>query len=241
MGQGRRFLCLGDTHFPFIGDLKPVFNIIKSTKPHIIIQIGDLYDFYAYSRFPKRVQLTAQQECSKGRIMAEDMWEKIRKLSPKSKCFQLKGNHDDRGKKQVLEKLPEIDHFVDYTSLWEFHKVETIHDTHQELIIDNILFTHGHKNKIGAHLKDYQYMHNVVCGHLHQGGIVYERVGAPTKPRVIWEAGAGYLANPFDQELKYRTSNKFFKWSRGVLEIEDSKYPRFIHFDPLGHEHLEAR
>lgn len=190
--------------------------------------MGDKYDLFAQSKFPGK-QIDPQSEFLQAREMAEEMWRIIKKRAPQAKCFQLRGNHDLRAYKRIMEKAPECMPFFDQTTPWNFPGVETIQDTKQELIIDNTLYTHGHRGKLEDHFKDVQYMHNIVIGHLHTAHQVYERVGA-MKGKIRWAACAGYIADPFHDCLNYRPLNKYFKWTQGCLLINDG-WPKFVGFE----------
>lgn len=90
-------IVIGDLHFPWVKQaaLNRIYEAIKIQKPKYVVQIGDLYDQYNFSKYTKDNDiLSANKELAKARKMAEDMWKKIQLLSPKSKCYQLKGNHD---------------------------------------------------------------------------------------------------------------------------------------------------
>lgn len=226
--MSKRILCIGDNHLPYVN--KEVFHkivkeVIPSFKPHIIVDQGDKFDLYSFSRFPAKV-IDPKREFEEAIILAEDMWKQIRKAAPKAKCYQLKGNHDSRAYLRMMEKAPHLESLINFQSPWEFKGVETIHDVTEPLIIDDIMFMHGHKTKIGAHLVDIQYAKNIVIGHLHTAGIHIERVGMKDG-LVRWEACAGYIADPYHFALSYRPLKKFFKWTHGVLLIENN-VPRFL-------------
>ena len=225
------FLCIGDVHAPFI--YKPAFSKVLSyldslkKKPDYVIQIGDLYDFYSFSRFAKNPNvITPDQEVLEGRAVAEEMWRLIKKKAPSAQCYQLLGNHSVRPNKKLMEVAPELLSIFNIKPLWTFPGVITIHDPREELVIDNILFQHGHRSKLGDHAK-YNSM-NTVVGHSHQGNVLF----IPTiKKEIIWELNCGYIADPSHPALKY-TPQKFNKWSHGIGTI-DSRGPRFIPFDYL--------
>lgn len=227
----KKILCIGDTHLPFFKT--SVFTrleseVIPALRPDVIIQMGDLFDQFAQKKFPGKL-INPQDEFIEARVMAEEFWRIIQKRAPKAKCMQIKGNHDMRAYKRLMEKCPELLPFFNDSKPYQFNGVETVDDVRDEIIIDNIFFTHGHKSKLKDHLVDVQYMHNVVIGHLHTAQIHYERVGA-LNGVTRWAACAGYLADPFHDSLVYRPLKKYFTWTHGVLLIEEGS-PKFI---PLG-------
>lgn len=231
MTQFKRVLCIGDNHLPYLNRRSFTLiadQVIPYFKPEIIIDMGDKYDLFAQKKFAGKM-VDPKDEFLEARNMAEQMWSIIRKRAPEAKLFQLKGNHDMRAYKRLMEKAPECAPFFDGLSAWQFPNVETVNDPKDELIIDNTLYTHGHKSTVGAHLADIQYMHNVVIGHLHTAAQVYERVGA-IKGKLRWAACTGYIGDPFSEALNYRPMNRYFKWTQGCLLV-DHGWPKFVGFE----------
>lgn len=222
-----KIIVLGDIHAPFThkANLLKVLKIIKDVQPKYVVQIGDLYDFYAFSRFARRHDLmTPKQEMLEGRSLAEMMWYTIKTTSPKSVCYQLRGNHDERPIRRTLERFPEIASLIDVDKLFIFPQVNTIGSEREELILDGIVFMHGYRRRLGDHCR-----HNLECtvtGHSHQGGVFYMRRGK----RVIWELNAGYLADSTLDPFNYMSTTKFNTWTQGFGYI-DEWGPRFISFE----------
>lgn len=219
-----RILCIGDVHAPFVSKptVSRILSLCDELQPTVIVQIGDLYDFYSFSKFPKSMNLmTPNQEIQDGRVVAEQLWEELHKRAKKAKKYQIKGNHDTRISKRVIEKFPELELFVSLNHLWEFPNVKTIQDEREELEIEGIIFQHGYRSKLGDHMA---HNHRNTCvGHSHRGGVALK----PIDGKVLWELNCGYIADPFHKALMYRQQIKFFNWTHGVGFID--KYgPRFI-------------
>ena len=231
----KTIVCVGDPHMPFQSQacMDWILDIILPALGPVFATVcmGDLYDFFSYSRFPKRMSMTPKDETFQARDEAEKFFERIRKRKPWAKHFLLKGNHDDRLAKYVVNKVPELDHWFDYKSMWEFPKIHTMFDSKEPLVIDEINFIHGH-SKVGEHSRQLDFPKGVVTGHNHIGQINWFRSGK--KDKYCFEACAGYTANPFHESLIYRPMTKFFKWTQGVLVIQDG-IPLFIPY--LGGEH----
>lgn len=187
--------------------------------------MGDLYDLFSYSKFSKRLFLTPGEEIETARRQAIKFWQTIQKISPKTKCFQLRGNHDERMAKRVLDKANWLDPFIDYTSLWEFPKVETIHDPRQVLTLYDWAFTHGHR-KEGEHIEAVDFQ-NVCIAHTHRGGTWSRRFNRLGKESTLTELNCGYVADPTHEALIYRPLTKYLKWTPGV-GIIDHHGGRFI-------------
>lgn len=218
-------LAIGDAHFPFtnLDILTSIYQFAEIHKPKHIIQGGDLYDMFAQSKFPKSLNIyTPEEELELGRKMALEMWGTLRRICPQAKCYQLLGNHDVRPLKRVLEKAPEVEMFVKrgIVPYFEFDGVHTETDYRQELIIQDILFHHGHKSKLGEHLA-FNLM-NTVAFHTHRGGTFYR----PFRDRILFEANAGYIGDEKSKALGH-TPQKSTGWTGGFLWI-DYYGPRFI-------------
>lgn len=225
------FLCVGDLHVPFIDKkafrqlaemLPDIYsNAIKKNRKFYIIQMGDLFDMYSASKYVRSMDLmTPKEEFEQGRACAVEVWKILKKRAPKAHCYQLGGNHTDRLYKRLMEKCPELASLVSFKSLFEFDGVKTIHDSTQELIINNIVFMHGYRSKLGDHT-----MHNrmsTVCGHSHRGGVMF----FPHKGEMLFELNAGYLADSESVPMRY--SMQRISRSTHGFGLIDEYGPRFI-------------
>jgi predicted phosphodiesterase len=81
-----KIVVLGDIHFPFQNKkaLQRVIDDIRRQKPTHVVQIGDLYDPYAFSRFSKKNIQLPQEEWKQARQQAVQMWNEIRAAAPKA-------------------------------------------------------------------------------------------------------------------------------------------------------------
>lgn len=223
----KTFLVIGDTHFPFIhkGCMDAIYEFNLVNKPDYIIQVGDLYDLYAHSKFPKSINgYTPQEEERLAREGAVEMWKRLKQDNPGSKCFQINGNHDIRPAKRVLELAPGFEHVIKkhYAEMMRFDGVETIEDYRQELILEGIMFHHGYRSKLGDH-RDFV-RQNFVCGHSHKGGVVFRKMAGET----IWELNAGFVGDADSKALSY-TAQKINDQTLGWGFI-DQHGPRFIYY-----------
>lgn len=221
----KRTLIIGDCHFPFVHKptLERIYEYARLHKPEIIIQVGDLYDLYAHSKFPRSQNLYSPVEEERlGRAGAELMWKTLQEIVPGAKCYQMYGNHDVRPVKRTMEVAPQMEHIIAkyIESLMSFDGVELIADPRKELIIEDIQFIHGYRNKLGDH-RDYTMM-NTVCGHLHRAGVVYRRVHG----KALWEMNVGFIGDPESKVFGY-TPQKIKDYTLGFGWI-DADGPRFI-------------
>jgi UDP-2,3-diacylglucosamine pyrophosphatase LpxH len=179
-----------------------MIEFAKEHQPDYIIQVGDLLDCYAASKFPRSQNIyTPKEEERLGIEMAKDAWSRLKESCPKAKCYQLMGNHDVRMLKRTLESLPIAEHWIEkyFRELFTFEGVETIFDTREELEIDGILFTHGFL-QAGNH-KDY-YLKNVIHGHDHKLYVQHRRIHGEN----IFEMSCGFIGDVEAKALSYTPS-----------------------------------
>lgn len=222
----QKSIILGDIHFPWAcqKSLSKAIAIIRKVQPTYVVQIGDLFDFFAFTRFPRSHDImTPGVELQSGRRQAVKLWKDIRQAAPKAECYQLKGNHCMRLFKRIKEVLPEIESLADkFDALWAFDGVSTQPSDRHELILDGVCYMHGFR-QTGEHVK-YNLMSTVV-GHHHTGGVVYHR----QRDKTLWELNAGYLADYRAPVMSYGQQMKFSRWTPGIGLIDDYG-PRFIPF-----------
>ena len=207
-----KILCWPDSHYPFVNKEaeEKMIQFAIENQPDYIIQVGDLLDCYAASKFPRSQNIfTPKEEERLGIEMATNAWKKLREGCPKAKCFQLMGNHDVRILKRTLESLPIAEHWIEayFKQLFSFEGVETIFDTRQELEVDGILFTHGFLSS-GSH-KDY-YLKNVIHGHDHKLYVMHRRIHGQN----IFEMSCGFIGDVESKPLSY-TSSKLANFQLG--------------------------
>ena len=195
---------------------------VRKIKPTHIVQIGDLYDFYSYSRFPSSLNITTpHREVREGRWMAERMWKDLQTAAPFAKCFQSLGNHEDRPWKLMMRAAPALEEMMKQPlhDLLKFPNVTSMTSSLDELDINGIRFIHGWSTKPGFHVA--YFSKNVAHGHTHHGGVEFLRRDGKT----LFELDCGILADYNAQPLIYR-STKTSKWTPGFGVI-DAYGPRF--------------
>jgi predicted phosphodiesterase len=223
----KRIMVIGDVHFPFASpdSLSMVYALCEQMKPDVVVQVGDLYDMFSASKFPRSLSvMTPRAEMEMARQQAVDMWATIHAIVPSASLVQCVGNHDLRPMIRILDKWPEGEDFVKKAlePMLTFDHVKTIFDPTEELVIDDIWFIHGYRSKLGDHMVYNQ--NKTVCGHSHRGGVVYK----PSGNRIIWELNAGFVADPFSAALSYR-KQRLHDWTQGC-GIIDNLGPRFVPF-----------
>jgi hypothetical protein len=192
-GVEKQTLCIPDLHCPWVhqDSLTAVFSLIEVLKPDRIIQLGDAYDFFSWSSFPKSsLIINPYDELTTARKQLEDMWYTIRKIVPHAELHQITGNHSMRPMKRVIETCPELEVFMDFKKWFQFDGVQTTMDPRETLIFEGVAYTHGHKG-FGKHSQDLGC--NVVHGHTHQLGLTIRDVLG----KLIFEMQSGYLGDHF--------------------------------------------
>lgn len=213
-----KVFVIPDVHFPWVDKkaLKQIYKAIKHEKPNVVIQLGDLYDQYVFSKYDRDMNLiTPEKEVKLAREMATEFWATIHKIVPRARKIQLIGNHDVRIKKRVMEKLPELSCILDVQQkLYSFPHVQVLKSDRDSIEIDGVVYTHGWMTKLGDHMK--YFGKSVVHGHSHRPGVAYE----PKKNGFIFEMDVGHLADEKSTPLSY-TNSKHSKWLKAYGIVED--------------------
>lgn len=220
-----RILAIPDQHFPFVNKkaLEKLIALAKELQPTHIVNVGDTYDMYSFSRFARSMDvMTPKQEMKKGRAMAEKMWAAFQEAAPKAKCFQLLGNHEERIYKKIMNVAAEYESVIaePVRKLLTFPGVYTMKSSKSELTINDIVFIHGWSTSPKFHVG---YFHqNVVHGHTHRGSVSFIAI----KGKALWELDCGFIADNNALPLEYRET-KTSQWHTGCGYI-DKMGPRFI-------------
>jgi len=214
-----------DVHFPFAHapSLERLYAFIEEFRPSRVIQLGDLYDMFAWSKFPKSMNVyMPKEEQELARSHAEAMWTKIRSLVPDAECVQMVGNHDIRPLRAVLAGLPSLEHVVEkyLYDLMTFDGVKTIVDSREEFIFEGVQVIHGYAQGMGKH-RDHA-MRNTVLGHQHKLHITFKSVGGAS----LWEMCCGHLGDAQSKAFSY-TPQKTVDWHLGFGYL-DKHGPRLI-------------
>ena len=220
-----KVLVIPDQHFPFVNKkaLEKLYEIAKAEQPTHIVNVGDTYDMYSFSRFARSLDvMTPKQEMKKGRKMAEQMWARLQAAAPKAKCFQVLGNHEERIYKKIMNVAAEYESIIEepVRKLLTFPGVYTLKSSKSKLVINDIVFIHGWSTSPKYHVG---YFHqNVVHGHTHRGSVSFVAI----KGKSLWELDCGFIADSNALPLEYRET-KTSQWHTGC-GLVDKYGPRFI-------------
>jgi hypothetical protein len=164
-------LIVPDTHRPYHDEAawRLMLQVGRAMKPHTVITIGDLADFYAvssHSKDPAREsQLQAEMEDVK------DALSQLERLKAQKNVF-LAGNHCDRLDRYLRDRAPElyrlvggVDKVLELTARgWEYVPYKGYYQ------IGKVYFTHDTGN--GGRYATFRAMdtfeHSVVIGHHHR-------------------------------------------------------------------------
>lgn len=224
--QRRRVFVFGDLHFPWCDKraLSAALRRCKEFRPDAIVQIGDIFDMFSFSKFNRSLDyITPREEIELARKLGEDFWGRCKEAAPKAKLHLIFGNHDERPRKKIIEKAPEAEWFFmqSVEDLFDFPGVRSIRDPSEELVIDDVSYFHGHFLKLGDHMR--RYHKNCVVGHTHRGGVIVQ----PWNGRQFFELNAGYLGDKEAVPLRYTQHRAFSDWTLGWGEV-DKLGARFV-------------
>ncbi len=214
-----KVFVISDCHFPFHSRraLKKIYALIKKEKPTHIVQVGDLLDQYTFSRFTRKMEITPDNDIVRGLEIATEMWEKIQKIAPKAKCYQLIGNHDVRISKRISECLPELSGYFSHKNLYKFKDVWVAPSDRSFLTLFGVKYVHGWLSKSIDHAKHFN--QPTVHGHRHRPTIEVDRPG-------LWSMDVGFMANEKSAPLQY-TMSKLTRWTMACGIVENGE-PRLI-------------
>lgn len=167
-----------DIHFPTHSPtaLAAVIAFLRDIKPERVVQLGDAYDMYSISSFPRAPErvfsfgATIHQEVQS----AKEFWTELLGIS-KSVDF-LPGNHEQRIERLIQANIGLFGHpNFELRSILEIPEAIVVHDYGAKLRIGNCVITHGDRllNVKGAPiylakkvLEKYPHQ-NTFLGHFH--------------------------------------------------------------------------
>jgi predicted phosphodiesterase len=227
LGPYPSIAVISDIHWPFENKkvLEKFYEYVGDVKPQYVFINGDAWDMYSHSKFPRSHNIfTPRQEQAMSRKCNEDFWNKINRISGKSKKIQMLGNHSVRPMKRIMEVYPEAEDWIaeKLKEIFTYQGVETINDSRKEYVIrEDILVFHGYRSKLGDH-RDYT-LTNCINGHTHKGGVTFRQI----RGQVLWELNSGLAGNPEAKGLSYGPQ-KITVWTPG-FGIVNKHGPQFIH------------
>jgi len=177
--EGRlKILVIPDIHFPEHDEraLDIIYHVLQVDKFDEIIQLGDMLDMYPVSSFskdPEKVGLGLRQEV----CLARKFLEKVRKYQPKAKITLLKGNHEARFERYVIDKAPGLAHLFDYKDLLglkelKINYVNSIYGVGRLHFMHGVLVRSHSAYSAKSHFDKYNM--SIIHGHTHRLGSYYK-------------------------------------------------------------------
>lgn len=219
----KSLIVLPDIHFPYHHRraINSVLEFCADHKPDRAVQLGDAYDFYRISSFPKTAGagMSIFKEVNAGKFF----WASL--LGSCGRVDYLPGNHEERFQKQILDANPALaDHpAFNLKKLLLLPDEVHVHPYHHKLVVNNILITHGDelrgtkaKFKAANVLANYPNQHTVF-GHLHIIDLAEKVVVNYDKKRTYMSRCIGWLGDQNQEAFKYAPDAP---WQLGFLWVE---------------------
>lgn len=217
-----KIAILGDWHAPALDldMLEWAHKIYRSNKCEMAIQVGDVVDAKAWSRFPKSPEDDSPAV----------EWEKTeQQLKEASKIFKklhlIEGNHCGRLMRKALEaSLPRalirsLDEVFSFPG-WTWHMGD------KPLLIDNCVFVHGDEAAATRGNKCVKYGKSVIQGHTHQAALTY----TPTFYGQMFDAEVGCMVDETHSAFAYAAKSARRVW-KGIVIVIDGKQVEFIPYE----------
>lgn len=218
--QHKNILIMSDLHLPFhsVPAITVALEYGVKQKVDSIILLGDVFDFFAVSRFandPRKRDLG--REIESGRQFLAD----LKKIFPKAKIYFKLGNHEDRWERYLWVRAPELVgvEIFEFWNIFEFekHDIQYIHNRSEIHIGNNFCALHGHEFQFSAYSPVnparglyLRYKENAICGHFHRPSHHTEKSGRD-KIKATWSLGCLCLLRPL-----YATQNA---WLHGYAHL----------------------
>jgi predicted phosphodiesterase len=208
---------IGDLHAPFARDgwLDFCKKIYKDYKCDYVVQIGDLLDQYAFTRYVRDPDAYgAKHEIELAREMVNQMY----KAFPKG--FVVLGNHDTRLAKRAAETGIPKWLLASYAELIGLPKNWNLGE---EIEIDEVKYFHGEGLSANTELAVRKVGQSVVYGHTHKGSIAFKAM----KKDLLFAMNVGCLIDQHAYAFEY-AKHALEKSFIGVGVVIDGKQPILI-------------
>ena len=171
-----------DTHVPFHDQAawNETLGCIDKVNPWGVVIIGDFADFYSISshtRNPDRKHQLREEVAAVNREL-----DVLASVFKGPVCF-IEGNHEDRLRRYLWDRAPEMFGVVDTTSLFKLWERGWKHVPYrQSLKIGKVTYKHDYGGKAGKYAAEQSlegFGGNLVIGHTHRGKVTYLGEGRP--------------------------------------------------------------
>ena len=234
-------VAFSDAHFwpehlaPMSAANKVLLKILDDIKPDIIHDNGDSFDGASISRFPKHRIQTELPSVSEEVEINEIRHEEMVAASPKSKCFWIFGNHDDRFQNHLLNnaegfsELP-FGTLESYFPDWEFADALFYNET--------LYATHQFKGGIGAaRANTLNAGKSIMTGHLHTGA----DIPVNDLNGLRWGISIPTLADPRESMFNYATLTDWHSGLKVITVHGDIVTPESVIIGNDGKAHFRGK
>ena len=227
----QRVLRLSDIHYPFhdVRALDAAVNYGANLDPTVLLLAGDVVDLPDFSKHPK---LNRRSFLEREMTIVVQQLDQFRQAFPKARIVWMEGNHEQRLKKYVIEKAPElagvplmdVPGFVRlYGGPSAMDRVEWVDDC-RTVRTGNLAHLHGHEFRGGGGVNPARWLYlrtgeNSMCGHFHRTHEYSEPI-LSGKQIGAWSTGCLCTLNP---DWMRKT-----KWNHGFAYIEVEEGGNFI-------------
>ncbi|MFC9231334.1 metallophosphoesterase [Streptomyces decoyicus] len=238
----KRIVVISDTQMPYEDKraTRNVINFIGEYNPDEVIQIGDLVDYPAPSRWTAGTRAEFE-----GGVLRDSEYSKKNFLAPLREVYDgpvgvMEGNHDERPRKYLASKAPALaaeDRYYRFENLLDFQgfgitKLEPYYN-----FAPGWVAIHGHEspglNQVAgrtAAMKAKKAGVSLVMGHTHRLAISPESTGFGGKLKTIYGFEVGHL---MDVRKAGYLKNGPANWQRGFGIFYAGKYSATPHAIPV--------
>lgn len=222
---------IGDLHCPFIhpnyfrfcNDTFKSFNVGRK------VSIGDLFDHYSYSRFPKKpLAMNARQEMKMAKSQIEPFCREF------SEMDIVLGNHDTRYIDRAEEFGIDEELIREFKDIYDLPKGWRVYDEYENfLTINDVLYIHGsaYNGKDGAKQAAINEQMSVVMGHGHAFAGVFP---IANKRKLMFGMNVGCGIDVGAYAFAYNKKDKF-RPLLGCGIVFSSSYAIWV---PMGREYF---
>jgi len=221
-------IVVPDVHVPYHDDKawNLCLNVIKDVTPDQVICIGDFCDFYAVSQYRKNPERKQMLMWEVNKVNGE-----LDRLADISKdVVFLEGNHENRLQRYMEQNAPALYGITSIEKLFHFEKRGWKHFPYGDYYTRNkVTYVHdlGKAGKYAMHQTMDLAGGNVVFGHTHRGGVVYEsHLGSGGN----FCLNVGWLGNYKQLDYKHRfRAEREFRMGFGIVEeVGGLNFAQFI-------------
>lgn len=187
MGRYEHVVIVSDTQYPWIDEPaeQAVMSYIKDTKPKRVIQIGDFVDAYYASSYLKKEEPDQRPIAGDEVRLVREKAKEWKALAPRAEWFLIEGNHEERMRRYLESKAPELrtldefapENLFGFTDAgWNY--VKPYGNGMWVGLPGGLWATHGNLARkwsgysARGHVIE-QYGHSVIHGHTHRLGSFY--------------------------------------------------------------------